>query len=940
MNRKKSFFLLTAGLFLSLGILYILWPAKPIAVVEADATREAAFLDSDPRWADSLLRTMTTEEQLAQLFFPRIPLHTIAADDSFSFAENIPVPGGIVFSGHLPEKQLQVTAAVLRQQSIPLLLANDSPTFLASPSGQPGADDAVFHTADTAFIRRFATHSSRMAAGMGLDLLFMPATEQTHPALSEAVLQTMLKSTNTAHQLTVAGRMQRTYDFEKDSLYNRDSLLAPFQALADSGWTILEADSTLFINKKSNQPSLRDFCEDELDFRGLLLAQFPEGKQDPRALLKLYFDEGVEMFVTGSDHFRVFSLALEMMKAGVLSEGEVNRRCRKILLAKSWVRKKNYRKAEDLVTENEWNIPFTKVFNQQSEEKRVVLLHNRSTRFPLVVDADREILLIEVGEKSQDLIREIRKYAGAKHIQAVNLEELKKIKTENFRRYSAVVLFFNRFTLVKEEVAEIRHLLEWKDLVVLHSGHSSQLPFFSGVACLLHSPGEGPLAIAALGNALIGSEQICGRLAQNTGKWKAGHGVSMKAQRLKFARPEECGISSDSLLEASQIMEEAIRNRALPGGQVLFAVEGKIIYHKTFGYHTYKKDVPVKKEHLYDMASVTKVAATTLMAMHFYEKKKFDLDDSLYRYLPDSLTGCLGGRSTLGHVTFREILIHASGLPAGQNILRFMRFDEEFSPFDLYFCDEKSPQFDLVCADSFYLDRDCLDTLWLDLNKIWLNPDKPYCYSDANMNLLYTLLRPYTGKQRWEKYVDSVFYHPLGMHHTMFIPLQQDVKKEMIAPTENDRYWRKQVLQGHVHDPTAALYGGVAGNAGLFSNAYDMAVLFQMLLNGGRYGGKQFFDKETVDMFTRRQNGTHRALGFNMQVSGNTYGCSLRASERTFGHTGFTGTAVWADPQHKTISVFISNRVHPDPENKKIIQLGITRRVHDVLYRAMGLYSE
>jgi CubicO group peptidase (beta-lactamase class C family) len=321
--------------------------------------------------------------------------------------------------------------------------------------------------------------------------------------------------------------------------------------------------------------------------------------------------------------------------------------------------------------------------------------------------------------------------------------------------------------------------------------------------------------------------------------------------------------------------------------------------------------------------------------MHFYEKQKFRLDDSLYKYFPDTLKKHLANESTIRFITFRELLIHASGLPAGQNIFRMIRFDEENPPFDNYYCDEKSDRFCLTLGDSFYVFKDIHDTLWMDLHRIWLDPTKSYRYSDANMNLLYTMLRPFTGEQAWDRYLDSVFYKPMGMKNTLFIPIEKGIKKEKIAPTENDRYWRKQLIQGYVHDPTAAIYGGVAGNAGLFSNALDMGIFCQMLLNKGTYGGIKFFDEKTVELFTSTQNGTHRGLGFNKQISGSTYGCSHSASASTYGHTGFTGTAFWVDPEINFIYVFITNRVHPDPENKRIIDLGITRRVHDVVYKIL-----
>jgi CubicO group peptidase (beta-lactamase class C family) len=404
--------------------------------------------------------------------------------------------------------------------------------------------------------------------------------------------------------------------------------------------------------------------------------------------------------------------------------------------------------------------------------------------------------------------------------------------------------------------------------------------------------------------------------------------------RLAFTIPEEVGIHKDSLKKIDKIAQEAILNKAAPGCQVFIAKEGKVLINKSYGYHAYDYQTAVNIDHVYDIASVTKVAATSMMAMHLYEKGRFNLNDSLKNYLPDTLAKFLKHPSRLNNITFQELLTHKSGLPSGLPIHKFIAYvNKLIGRFDRYYCDESNSYFCVEVAKDFYLDSSYLDSLWVDMNRIWPG-EKVFKYSDANMNALYQVMRPMIkGKKSYDRYLDSVLYHPLQLKTMGFLPLKYlDTTRHRIAPTEYDTYWRYQVVKGYVHDPNAALYGGVAGNAGLFSNAFDLGILFQMLLQKGSYGGRHFFKPETVELFTKHQPGSHRGLGFDKPTPASGNVVAPDAPISTFGHTGFTGICAWADPENQLVFVFTSNRVHPNPNNKKLIEHGIRKRIHQVIY--------
>ena len=337
-----------------------------------------------------------------------------------------------------------------------------------------------------------------------------------------------------------------------------------------------------------------------------------------------------------------------------------------------------------------------------------------------------------------------------------------------------------------------------------------------------------------------------------------------------------------------------------------------------------------------------------MVAMRLYELETFKLQDSLSKFLPDSLKDHLQYPSTIRNITFSELLIHKSGMPAGFPILRYMQYvKDSVKRFDKYFCDRPSEFFNVEVAENFYLENEYLDSMWLTLNQIWLDPNKPYKYSDVNMNTLYVLFKSMLDKHpekfdlkakettanNFDKFLLNYYFKPLSMDHTRYMP-RKEFAKAQIVPTETDNYWRKQTLQGHVHDPNAALLGGVAGNAGLFSTTNDLAIICELIRQKGMYGGRQYLAAETVNKFIATQPNSHRGLGFNKpSINVSAFGCSSDASPATIGHTGFTGTCFWIDPENGLTFIFLSNRVTPKVNNR-IYQYGVRKKIHQIAYDA------
>jgi CubicO group peptidase (beta-lactamase class C family) len=255
-----------------------------------------------------------------------------------------------------------------------------------------------------------------------------------------------------------------------------------------------------------------------------------------------------------------------------------------------------------------------------------------------------------------------------------------------------------------------------------------------------------------------------------------------------------------------------------------------------------------------------------------------------------------------------------------------------------YFCVEAREPYTIRVADQFYFDGRYVDSIWKAVHRLPVQPRRGYRYSDVNFMLIQRMIEEKTGTSL-DELVEREFYGPLGLRHTAFNPSGR-FDPARIAPTQNDLRWRHQLLHGSVHDETAALMGGVGGNAGLFSSAEDLAVLFQMLLNGGQYGGREYLKPATIELFTSDGHGNHRGLGFDKPYRTNQTSRAAGAPAESYGHTGFTGAAVWVDPTEDLVFVFLSNRVHPNARNSLLFRLNVRSRIHQVVYDALGTYAE
>lgn len=735
--------------------------------------------------------------------------------------------------------------------------------------------------------------------------------------------------------------------------YSGDSIISTryLAEIADSAWysggvALLFRPFDLVDAVTKKPVRLNEVLRKQGIFEGLLIADCRDLEKNN--FLKAWH-HGASMFIFEGQPDLLIGWLKGEMASGKITEKEIRERVHRVLLARSWLGLE-----EPVIREvGKIDVGFKNWITSRVLESSVALLKNTSGILPFPLMERPSVALFS----SFNLPTKVHRAVSFYHAYT------KGNFTGNPAADLNVIFVGANDSLTDEQTEGMRRLLASNHAVLIYAGRGTNDHLTKEARSLIWCQGTTEKELSAAVQIVFGGLPATGKAPTTLVEIAHfGDGIELQQQRIGFADPIDVGMSADSLRKIDYIANEAISAGAFPGCQVIALKDGRVVYQKNFGYLDYAKRSAVKTSTLYDLASVTKVAATTLMAMKLYEMNKFRLDDRLESYFPDTLKKHLhNGRSTLADLSWKELLTHRSGLPAGINVYKYMSYiDTATGRYDRFFCDlSDDSMFCVEVAKNYYLEAIQLDSIWWGLHHIRVDQRKEYVYSDINANLLFIMMKrilqqlePQKARrkdnhfhlaERWnaslyENKLRELFYAPLGMKSTMFLPLRQ-FDPGQIAPTSNDQLWRKQTLQGHVHDPTAAIFGGIAGSAGLFSTSADMAVLFQMLLFKGQYGGKRYLDAESVELFTRKQDNGHRGLGFNKPAGEGLFGIPEQASLSTFGHTGYTGNSVWADPENSILYILLSNRSHPKGDNPKIISLGIQGRMHRAIYDAC-IYCE
>ena len=556
-----------------------------------------------------------------------------------------------------------------------------------------------------------------------------------------------------------------------------------------------------------------------------------------------------------------------------------------------------------------------------------VLLNNHDTIVPITTLNKRNIATVSLGFAYQTVFdsllnkyAKITSYSSAQYKSDATLNNLE----DDLKYFNTVIVAIPSAEAQNSRNRDfILSLAKSKQVIVALFGDATALTAFDALTSpIIWTDQNTPVSAAIIPQVIFGGIALNKRLATAISpKYTAGSGFITSSIRLKYTVPEDAGVNTDNLAEIDKIAMEAIRAQAAPGIVVLVAKDGKVIFNKAYGNHTYTTESPEKVTDIFDLASLTKTTATTPTIMRLVEEQKLKLDTNIGAYIPRART------SPMNNINVREVMLHQAGF------IPYIPFHNNVQTGD--YSRDSSAAYPTKVADNYFIRRNYFkDVMWPKMLNSPIRTRGTYVYSDISMYVMKEIAERLSGVPL-DRYVQENFYGPLGMQTAGFLPRNR-FGRSQIVPTEQDTYFRKTLLEGYVHDQGAALAGGVSGHAGLFASANDVAIIYQMLLNKGAYGGMQYFKPQTVEMFTVKQsNVSRRGLGFDRwDPDLSKKYPSATASPQTYGHTGYTGTCVWVDPSRGLVYVFLSNRVYPSV-TEKLSTMKIRGRIQDVINQAI-----
>ncbi|GAO42877.1 glycoside hydrolase family 3 N-terminal domain-containing protein [Flavihumibacter petaseus] len=739
-----------------------------------------------------------------------------------------------------------------------------------------------------------------------------------------------------------------------------DSLeLYPFRQIFKAGvgsvmiahLAIPAIDSTTNRPTSISRNAVTGLLQDELHFKGLSFTDalemqgvakyYPDGEASAQSLIA-----GNDLLCLPGDVADGIAKIKKAIRKKKLSWDDINIKVKKMLYAKYAYGLSQIKPIDLHQLTDDLNSGTDRMRRRVAEES-VTLLRNEHSLFPYPATGrtSRRVAYIGIGLKADNRFAERLRNDYNAHTYYFDYT------LDSARANALIALIQNRYDMIilgvhgyerrparnfgisNAAIYLIQSLEKQEQVASIYFGNPYAIRFNCSSKVLVAAYEDDPITQETVADFINGKIPARGRLPVTVcPELTFGSGI-VSNRLLAETWPGNVGMDHNKLQEIDTICLQAIREKALPGCVVLVAKEGKIVYEQAFGQYAYTDSTPVTTETIYDLASLTKVMATTLSLMKLYDDGKLDLDKTLGDYLSWTQG------TDKARLPIREVLLHQAGLNAFIPFYKETIDPADGVPLGNLYANKKEGAFTVRVAENMYLRQDYEDTLYQRILKSALGPEGKYVYSDNDFILLGKVVEAISGKSL-DQYVRETFYEPLQLSHTGFRPWER-FPKNFMAPTENEPVFRRQLLQGDVHDPGAAMFGGVAGHAGLFSDAYELAVLGQLLLNNGTINGMSFYKPSTVALFTAySSNISRRGLGFDKPEKDNATRKepypSLSVSPETYGHTGFTGTCIWMDPRYNLTYIFLGNRVNNNGDPNKFGRMNVRPRIQEVIYNAMS----
>ncbi len=950
------------------------------------------------QWVDSVFDRLTMDERIGQLFVVVADGSSSTSNTAKIEGQvrdlNL---GGVLFSKGTPTDQAELTNAVQRVAKVPLMISLDGEWGLSmrlQNTTQFPRNMMLGAIQNDSLLYYYGMEVARQCRLMGIQVNFAPDMDvnsnPNNPVIGnrsfgedpERVAQQGImysKGLEAGGVMAVSKHFPGHGDTSKDSHYtlpliphSRERLdeveLLPFDRYIKAGLSgIMTAHLNIPALDKKTQPSslsenvVTGLLQNELGFTGLI---FTDGLQMKgvsgednhcvRALLA-----GNDILLGPMYPAKEYEAVKKAVADKTLSEELINEKCKKVLAYKYILGVNNVKPVETKDLEKQLNTPYADWLNRELNKSAITLLKDDVSIVPLKKLDERKIAAIAVGATSDRTFQNtLKKYADVTLFTVADNEGLLKLK-KDLEPYNTIIVSVHNNKGNAD--AAIGNISEGKNLILTFfvvpyrmTSYSQSVKSADAVVLAYENT---TLAQEYAAQAIFGGNVVNGKIPVSVkGLFKMGNGVDTKKVRLSYNLPEAVGIQSNKLDSIEFIVNEGIKGQAFPGCQVLIAKDGVVIYDRSFGSFQYDGKRSVTNDDIYDIASMTKASATIPAIMKLYDEKKITLNDPLSNSVP-ALKG-----TDKSDITVRQALFHETGLTSfipyymdaiDKTSYAGKLFDRsEGSPFLAEFdantwartdykyksnlVSSKPQDGFLPLADGLYVNRAYKDTILSSIASSTLRKRKSYLYSCLNFMLLKEVIER-EAKEDLNAFVQDNFFRGLGATTTTYNPLTK-FDKSQIVPTEQDDFLRKQLLQGYVHDEGAAFMGGISGNAGLFSNANDLAKLYQMWLNKGVYGDERYLSEKTCNLFTSTQSPTsRRGLGFDRPEprTSKSSPTSISTPMNTYGHTGFTGTCFWIDPDNKLIYIFLSNRVYPKRTHKGITGLAIRSRIQEEIYKAI-----
>lgn len=985
MKRRSSFLAVLLGAALSFS--------SAQSRQSADTGTPPPFLDQSTPWADSVFSTLSLDDRIAQLmmvaaYSDKDAKHEQGIEDLVR-ERNI---GGIIFFKGGPARQARLTNRFQAVARTPLLIGMDLEWGLAmrldSTIRFPRQMTLGALKNDT-LIEEMGLEIAREMKRLGVHVSFSPVLDvnnnPANPVINdrsfgedrELVARkgiAYMRGLQKGGVIATAKHFPGHGDTDTDSHFGLpliahsrtrlDSLeLYPFQRIVEEGigammvghLEVPALDSTKGQPSTLSKPIVNDLLERELGFRGLVFTDAlnmkgvakadKPGEIELRALLA-----GNDVMLFPQDPVKAIARIRQAVDSGEVDRAMIDHKCLKLLRAKEWagLNQRQYVETKDLYAD--LNSTHGKMLRRNLYANAITALNDHHKAIPVGRLDTLKIASLVIGDTLGNPFQTgLQRYAPVKLFRcdkAVKRDSLEVLlrKLEGFDR--VIVSVHNTtwrvnkdFGVPETSMDIVREIAARRPTIFalfanpykLSQAYGSQL-----LASVLVAYEETEETQDLMAQAIFGAIELSGRLPITASSfYKKGDGRMLKPNgRFTYTLPEALGISGADLQGIDAVVNEGIKAQAFPGCEVFVAVDGEVIINKAYGHSTYAKERKVRADDIYDLASITKVAGTTIALMRLVDEGKLDLDRTIGHYLPE-----LDDMSvTHARMGFRDILTHQAGLkafvPFYTKLLKDGKLRTELVS------DTANEVFNVRVTDKLYIPQAYKDSMFTWVVNTPVGKKGEYVYSDMGYYLLQEVVERLSGMPL-DRFVSSVFYQPMGAATIGFKPWER-FQTDRIAPTEYDLTFRMRQIRGDVHDPGAAMKGGVAGHAGLFSNANDLGMVMQMLANGGVYGGRRYLSEAVVKEFTKCQfcapngAGNRRGLGWDRPVKGKGGPTCDCVSYASFGHTGFTGTMAWVDPDHHVVYVFLSNRVYPNATTNKLAEMGIRTRIQEVVHDAVS----